>query len=361
MRLVAAWLSVSLPIRGSYWARVTAIYLFLGLLNIAAWSWAAVAFHGYASLWGIAVVVYGMGLRHAIDADHIAAIDNVTRRLMYAGQRPAAVGCAFALGHSFVVFVIVLVVARLSSGLSKVQGLREMGGAVATACSAFFLIIIGLVNVVIFFRTYRDYRRARDAEDSRSRHVPPSDDGLHGFLCVIFSGMLRMITKSWHMFVVGVIFGLGFDSATEISLLTLAGSQGSNGTELTKILVFPTLFAAAMSLVDMTDGVLMVRAYNWAAIAPTRKLRYNMVVTLISALAAIGVAGIELTGQASQALGIPELISRSLDRIDEHFDLLGLGIVLALLVVWAVAFLIYRRSEGRTRARLALSIPHDLL
>ena len=267
-------------------ARVIAVYALLAVLNLGAWIWALAAFYNQPALLGIALVVYGFGLRHAVDADHIAAIDNVTRKLMQAGQRPVSVGFFFAIGHSIVVIIAAAAVAFAANSLKSFPAFQSYGGIIGTLISAFFLFVIAAMNIMIFASIYKTYRLVRSGDT----YVEEDLDVLlnnRGFLTRIFRPMFGLVSRSWHMLPLGFLFGLGFDTATEVATFGVAGAQAAKGVSLMAVLVFPVLFAAGMALVDTTDGVMMLGAYNWAFVKPMRKLYYNMTITLVSVIVAI--------------------------------------------------------------------------
>ena len=270
--------------------------------NISAWLWATIAFHHYPVLLGTALLAYSFGLRHAVDADHIAAIDNVTRKLMQEGKRPVAVGFMFSLGHSTVVVLGSAAIAGAAIALQhRLDAFRNIAGAVGTLLSAFFLFAIALVNLIVLRSIYRTFVRVRRGEP----YVEEDLDlllGSRGLLARVFRPMFRMITRSWHMYPLGVLFGLGFDTATEIGLLGVSASEASKGLSFWSVLVFPVLFAAGMSLIDTTDNILMLGAYGWAFVKPIRKLYYNITITCISVLVALVVGGIEALRFAGRAL-----------------------------------------------------------
>src|SRR6185312_11421242 len=239
-----------------------------------------------------ALLAYSFGLRHAVDADHIAAIDNVTRKLMQEGRRPIAVGFYFSLGHSTVVALATAAVAATASALqTRFEGFREVGGVIGTGVSALFLLAIAAINIVVLAAVWRTFRAVR-------RGAPLVEEDLEiflsrrGILGRIFRPLFRLVGKSWHMYPLGFLFGLGFDTATEISLLGIAAAEASHGLPIWTILVFPALFTAGMSLVDTTDSVLMLGAYGWAFVKPIRKLYYNMTITLASVVVALAVGGV---------------------------------------------------------------------
>jgi high-affinity nickel-transport protein len=231
-----------------------------------------------------------------VDADHIAAIDNVTRKLMQQGKRPVAVGFMFSLGHSTVVILGSAAIAAAALSLQhRMDGVREIGGVVGTLVSAIFLLGIAFVNLVVLRSIYRAFVRVR----AGAPYVDEDFDMLladRGFLSRLFRPMFDLITRSWHMYPLGVLFGLGFDTATEIGLLGISAAEASKGLSMVSILVFPVLFAAGMSLIDTTDNILMLGAYGWAFIKPVRKLYYNMTITFVSVIVALAVGGVEALG-----------------------------------------------------------------
>ena len=282
-------------------ARLVTIYSVLAVLNVGAWLWALIAFGDNPAMMGVALVIYGLGLRHAVDADHIAAIDNVTRKLMQDRRRPVAVGFFFALGHSTVVIIAAAAVAVAATLLGSFDAIKGVGGIIGTGVSAFFLLAVAAMNVLIFVSVYRSYRRVRQG----GTYVEEDVDLLlnnRGFLARIFRPMFRMVSRSWHMFPLGFLFGLGFDTATEVAMFGVSAAQAAKGIPIEAIMVFPALFTAGMSLVDTTDGVLMLGAYDWAFVKPMRKLYYNMTITLVSVVVAVLIGGIETLGLVADHL-----------------------------------------------------------
>ena len=263
--------------------RVKTALIFAGLVgaNIAAWIWTWIAFAGYPALLGTALLAYALGLRHAVDADHIAAIDNVVRKLMQEGKRPLTVGFFFALGHSTVVFLAAAGIALAASLLqSQLDWFKSLGGLIGTSVSALFLLAIGIANLLILRGAWTAFRRVRHGRALDAGDLDPLAAG--GVLARMFRPVLRVVTRSWHMYPVGFLFGLGFDTATEIGVLGLSASGAAQGLSNWTILIFPALFTAGMTLVDTADNVLMVGAYGWAAVKPIRKLYYNLTITGLS-------------------------------------------------------------------------------
>jgi high-affinity nickel-transport protein len=325
-------------------ARLLTVYGFLAVLNIGAWIWAIVAFHDSPALLGVALLIYGLGLRHAVDADHIAAIDNVTRKLMQAKQRPVGVGFFFAMGHSLIVFIVAAIVAVTASALSRFQGFENVGGTISTLVSALFLLAIAAMNIVIFSSIYKSYRQVRAGG---TYHEEDLDILLNnrGFLSRIFRPLFGLVSKSWMMLPIGFLFGLGFDTATEVAMFGVSAAQAAKGIPLEAILVFPVLFAAGMSLVDTTDGVMMLGAYDWAFVKPMRKLYYNMTITLVSVAVAVVIGGIEALGLISDQFGLTGGVWDGIGVLNDNFNNLGFAIIGVFVVAWVGSYVIYKAKR----------------
>ncbi|MDI2090923.1 HoxN/HupN/NixA family nickel/cobalt transporter [Commensalibacter oyaizuii] len=325
-------------------ARLITIYTALAILNIGAWIWAFVAFHNKPALLGISLVIYGLGLRHAVDADHIAAIDNVTRKLMQMGQRPVSVGFFFSLGHSTVVFIVAVLVAITVNALSNFEHLQNITGIISTCISAFFLIIIAVMNIFIFISIYKTYKRVKNGGD----YVEEDLDILlnnRGFLSRLLRPLFKLITKGWHMFPLGFLFGLGFDTATEVSMFAVSASQINQGIPLTSIMVFPVLFAAGMSLVDTSDGILMLKAYDWAFVKPMRKLFYNMSITLVSIFVALFIGGIEALSLIADQFNLQGSFWNIISELSSNFNELGYAIIGIFILAWLISYIIYKTQK----------------
>ena len=323
-------------------SRIIAMYGILFAFNIGAWIWATIAFRHYPVLLGTALLAYSFGLRHAVDADHIAAIDNVTRKLMQDGKRPVAVGFMFSLGHSTVVIVGSAAIAGAAMALQhRLDAIRNIAGTIGTLISAFFLFAIAIVNLIVLRSIYRAFVRVRRGEP----YVEEDFDmllGGRGFLSRLFRPMFRMISRSWHMYPLGVLFGLGFDTATEIGLLGISAAEAAKGLSFWSILVFPILFAAGMSLIDTTDNILMLGAYGWAFVKPIRKLYYNITITSVSVVVALVVGGIEALGLLGVHFHLEGWFWGTVAKLNDNFGTLGYFIVGLFALSWIVSIAIYK-------------------
>ena len=339
------------------------MFAFIALLHVLGWGTliGVVAPRQYAigdaGVLGVAVglVAYTLGMRHAFDADHIAAIDNTTRKLMAEQQRPMAVGFWFSLGHSTIVFALVVLIAlgvRALAGQVADEGslLQRITGVVGLAVSGTFLVIIGIVNLVVLLgilAVFRRMRRGEFDEEALERQL-----NSRGFLNRILSGVTKAVRRPWHMYPVGALFGLGFDTATEIGLLVLAGGAAAFSLPWYAILTLPILFAAGMSLLDTLDGVFMNLAYGWAFARPVRKVYYNITVTSLSVAVALVVGGIELISILVDETGLTSGPLAAVAAVD--LSHVGYGIVAFFVLAWLVSLAVWRfgRVEERWSARL---------
>ncbi len=319
--------------------RIARVYVFLALFNVGAWALALVASSAYPILLPTAFLAYTFGLRHAVDADHIAAIDNTTRKLMQDGQRPVAVGLFFSLGHSTIVVALSVLIAISAGVVSDIPTFSEIGGLIGTTVSAVFLLLIGLINFIVLVDIYRMFRRVSQGGAYEEESL---EDYLNnrGLLARLFKPMLRMIRKSWHMYPLGVLFGLGFDTASEVALLGLAATSGASHVPVAYILILPALFAAGMSLVDATDGILMLGAYGWAYVKPIRKLYYNLNITLVSVLIAFAIGGVEVLSILADRFGLSGGIWDWAGNLD--FEVIGFAIIAIFVASWTISTAIYR-------------------
>lgn len=321
--------------------RIILIYAVLIVLNVVAWACALILFWDSPSTLSLCLLAYGFGLRHAVDADHIAAIDNVTRKLMREKQKPVAVGFFFSLGHSSIVVLMCLAVVLGADALKNhFPEFQETWGVIGATVSATFLLVLALVNFVVFLDVWRAFRAAR------SGAVPADVDpftggGLFARLC---RPLFRLVTRSWHMYPVGFLFGLGFDTATEIALLGIAATQAAQQVPIGSIMVFPLLFTAGMSLIDTTDGVVMLGVYGWALVKPIRKLYYNMTITLISFLIALVIGGLQALNIIGTKLGLEGGLWDYVGVIGENSGMIGYGIIALMIFGWVASMLFYRMS-----------------
>jgi high-affinity nickel-transport protein len=322
--------------------RLLGIYTLLALVNLLVWIWGLTSFWHFPVPLGTAILAYSLGLRHAVDADHIAAIDNVTRKLMQRGDRPVSVGLYFSLGHSTVVVLASVCVALAAATFKgQLESMQAIGGVIGTLVSAAFLLAIAAVNLTIFLAVLRTFRHVR----SGGAYVEEDMDLLlarGGFLARIFRPLFGMITRSWHMYPLGFLFGLGFDTATEIGLIGISAAEASKGLPIWSILVFPALFTAGMTLVDTTDSVLMVGAYGWAFLKPIRKLYYNMTITAVSIVVALVVGGIEMLGLIGSQLSLSGRFWETIGNLNDNFGTLGYLIIGIFLVSWVISLAAYR-------------------
>jgi high-affinity nickel-transport protein len=330
---------------------VVGLYCALVLANAAVWIWAIGSFSGNTILIGCAVLAYGLGLRHAVDADHIAAIDNVTRALMQKNERALGVGLFFSLGHSTVVIAATIALSMAATKFKNELGwLQLVAGTAGMLVSALFLLTIALVNAAVLRATYRRFRNVRAGVTARDDDFETAFAG--GLLTRLFGPLFLLIRKSWHMYPLGFLFGLGFDTASEISLLGLSALESARGLPIWSILIFPALFTAGMTLIDTSDGILMQRAYGWAFVNPLRKLYYNMIMTAGSVAVAVVIGGIEALGLIGDHLELNGTLWRAVRAAGGQFGLLGYGIVGFFLACWLVSMLVYR-VKGFDRLEVA--------
>jgi nickel/cobalt transporter (NiCoT) family protein len=323
----------------------TKLALTYGLLvvgNLAAWLWAWHAFADRPAMLGIALLAYVFGLRHAFDADHIAAIDNVVRKLMQQRKAPYAAGFFFSLGHSSIVVLASIAIAATATAFrGRLAALHEVGGMIGTFASASFLLIIGIANLFILRGVWAAFIRVRAGETVSETALDALLTG-RGLLTRLFRPVFRAIRHSWHMYPVGFLFALGFDTATEIGLLGIAATQAAEGMSFWAILVFPALFTAGMSLLDTTDSVMMVRAYGWAFVNPLRKLWYNLTITAASVIVAFFIGGIETLGLIGDRFRLDGAFWNLVAHLNDSLTNLGYAVGGIFAASWLSSSLIYR-------------------
>lgn len=337
-------------------ARLAGLGTLLIAANLGGWAWALAAFAHRPVILGAALLAWVFGLRHAVDADHIAAIDNAVRKLMQEGRKPLAAGFFFSLGHSTVVILASLAIAATVSAMhARLTTLQVIGGVVGTSVSAAFLLLVGLMNAGILQGLWRQFRRL-------SAGRPLDQAGLDaltastGFLARLFRPLFALVSRSWHMYPVGFLFGLGFDTATEVALLALSASQAAQGTPAWQIMVFPALFTSGMALVDTADSAMMVGAYGWAFVDPLRKLWYNLTITAASVVVAVVIGGIEAAGLLAGQLKLAGAFWRWIQALNQDLSAFGFLVVAIFALAWGFSALAFHFTGY---ARLTSSRPGD--
>ena len=304
---------------------------------------------------GLAITAYLLGVRHAFDPDHIAAIDNTTRKLVADGKRPVTVGLFFSLGHSSVVFVMAFLVAIgakiVTTLVSDDSDVHQTLGVIGTSISGFFLVVIGLINLAALMSIYRVWREAQTGgydEDTLEEAL-----NSRGMLARLLRPAMKRIKRPGQMYPLGILFGLGFDTATEISLLVLAGAGAATGLPWYAVMVLPLLFASGMSLFDTLDGAFMQAAYQWAFLQPVRKVYYNLTTTGLSVAVALIIGGVELISVLHDKAELTDPVTSWVAGIT--LDDIGYVIVALFVVVWAgsVTYWRYGKVEQRWTAKLA--------
>ena len=327
-------------------SRLIAVFGAVGFLHVLGVTLLVLAAFRYPMMLGLGALAYSLGLRHAFDADHISAIDNTTRKLLQQGQKPVAVGFFFSLGHSTVVFVMAVglaVAARLIS--QGIENFRTVGSVLGTSISALFLYIIGIINLVILIDIIRIFRQMRRGQFDEKE----LDERLMARRLVnrLVGPLFKFVTRSWHVYPIGLLFGLGFDTATEVSLLAIGAGAASNGLPLYAIVALPILFAAGMSLMDSADGAFMAQAYSWAFSKPVRKVYYNLTITALSVVVALFIGTVEilsvLSGRFKWSGGFWDFVNGI------NFNTLGFIIVGMFIVIWVGALVIWKAAHIEER------------
>ncbi len=346
-RGMGRWTRIRTSLTGPEWRRAAGFALaILGLHVLGFFLLFAFVVPGHFDLGGtsgifgvgVGITAYTLGMRHAFDADHIGAIDNTTRKLMTDGQRPLGVGFFFSLGHSTIVFALAALFAIGIKGLSGAVGddsstLHQATGLIGPSVSGFFLLLIGVLNLLVLISIVKIFRRMRDGEYAEEELEEELNK--RGFMNRFYSRASNSITKSWQMYPLGVLFGLGFDTATEIALLATAGSAAAGGLPWYAILCLPILFASGMSLLDTIDGAFMNFAYGWAFSKPVRKIFYNITITALSVVVALVIGLIELTAVFSDKLSLTGFPFDNISNLDLNY--VGYAIVALFVLTWAIA------------------------
>jgi high-affinity nickel-transport protein len=362
------WQRISTSMTRREWSRLAGMAAFILALHLIGWFTlvAIVAPEHYtvgtkAFGIGMGVTAYTLGMRHAFDADHIAAIDNTTRKLMNEGQRPLSVGFWFSLGHSSIVFALAFL---LSLGVEALAGpvqddssqLHTVTGLVGTTVSGVFLYVIAAINIVILAGIWKVFRRMRTGHFDEAALEEQLNN--RGFMNHLLGRVMKSITKPWQMYPLGLLFGLGFDTATEIALMVLAGSGAASGLPWYAILCLPVLFAAGMSLLDTIDGSFMNFAYGWAFSKPVRKVYYNLTITGLSVAVALIIGTIELLGLLADKLALHGTFWDWVGSLD--LNIVGFVIVGLFFATWLIAMAIWKfgRIEEKWTAHLRPAEQH---
>ena len=328
--------------------KVAATMALLVAANVAAWIWAFAVFQSRPALLGTALLAWVFGLRHAVDADHIAAIDNVVRKLMQDGKRPVSAGLFFSLGHSTIVLIASILIAGTTAIFQEdLEAFKSIGGVIGTSVSAAFLLLIALANLMILSGVWKAFKDARAGKPIHEESLDLLLSG-RGFLARIFRPLFAMVKRSWHMYPLGFLFGLGFDTATEVGLLGISATQAAQGISPWDILVFPALFAAGMVLVDTIDSTLMVGAYGWAFVHPIRKLWYNLTITAASVIVAVLIGGVEALGLIADKLGLEGSFWEAIGDLNNSLSSFGFAVVGIFVLCWGASVIIYR-AKGYER------------
>ena len=338
---------------GSLKPKLVSLFGVVGIMHLVGWGllllW--VAPH-HPKMAGLGVLAYTLGLRHAFDADHIAAIDNTTRKFLQEGKKQLGVGFFFSLGHSSVVAAMALALAAATTAAKQeLPGLREIGGVLGMTVSGTFLYLIGILNLIVLVDIYRIFRRMKggdyDAKELEERLVN------RGFINRFVGRLFGSIKSSWQMYPLGLLFGLGFDTASEIALLAISAGAASGGMPVGAIMLLPLLFAAGMCLMDTADGAFMAQAYTWAFSNPIRKVYYNLTVTGLSVAVALLIGTVELLQVATPGLGLTGGVWSFVQSLD--FSYLGYVVVTMFVVAWAVSYLIWKTRKIEERWGNAVS------
>ncbi|HBA7870545.1 TPA: HoxN/HupN/NixA family nickel/cobalt transporter [Escherichia coli] len=321
-----------------------AIFLLIGLLamNGLAWAWVFIDFRGNSVLMGMALLAYSLGLRHAVDADHIAAIDNVTRKLMQHRKIPIAVGTFFSLGHSTIVILASLTIAATTMVFKNdMAWLHETGGIIGTFVSSVFLLLFAILNLTILISVYKKFKQIKFGCKFKDDNLELLVSNHGGLLVKVFRRTFNLVNKSWHMYLVGFLFGLGFDTATEIGVLGISATNATHGMGLWTIMIFPILFTCGMALIDSLDNFVMIGAYGWAFSNPVRKLYYNMTVTAASVIVAFFIGGVESLGLIAEKMNLNNGVWTVINRLSDNLGALGYWVIGLFILCWVFSAAIY--------------------
>ncbi len=317
----------------------------LVLVNAAIWGVTFMIFRDNTTLMTTALLAYSFGLRHAVDADHIATIDNVTRKLMEQGKMPLTVGTFFSLGHSTIVVLASMTIAATVAKFSnQMEWFQKNGNLIGTLTSSLFLLIVAFVNLIVLVSVRSTFRQIKAGKLPREQQLDKLI-GNGGFLARFLRPLFNLANKRWHIYLLGFLFGLGFDTATEVGLLGISAASGLQEINLWYIMLFPALFSAGMVLVDTIDNLIMVGAYGWAFSRPIRKLYYNMVITALSVIIALFIGGLEALGLIVNKLNLSGGMWDKINHLNEHFSEMGFWIIGIFIVFWVISLMNYRLQK----------------
>ena len=335
------------------WVSLAGLYGFIALLHVLGWGLFLYYSAHYPALIGLGFVAYMFGLRHAFDADHIAAVDDTVRYMMQKGKRPLGIGFFFSLGHSTIVLCLAVAIAIASVAVKQnLPEMQNLGGIIGASVSGVFLWVIGILNLLVLLDILKVWEKAKAGTHSHTHLEELLTQ--RGFINRLFGGRLqKIINHSWQMYPLGLLFGLGFDTATEVGLLAMTAGASMGNLPVPAVLSLPILFAAGMSLMDTTDGVLMVKAYNWAFVNPLRKIFYNLTMTTLSIAVALVIGSIELLQVMVRMLDLKGSFFGFVDGLD--FGALGYIIVGIFLFAWAISVALWK--FGRLENRYVLVDP----
>ena len=321
--------------------RLLGIFIILAVFNGFVWIYALFVAHKFPVMLGLVILAYGLGLRHAVDADHIAAIDNTTRKLMQDGQRPVGVGFFFSLGHSTIVVLLSILVA-ISAAFVKnnLPAFQNAGVVIGTSVSGFFLIMIGIINLIVLIDMFGMWKKVVKKKGNYKNFSLEEHLDKRGVTTRMLKPFLKVVTRSWNMYIVGFLFGLGFDTASEVGLLSISAATGASGMPIENIILIPLAFTAGMSLIDTLDGILMLSAYGWAYIKPIRKLYYNMNITFISVIIALFIGSIEAMQVIFSLFKFRGGFFEFIKNLD--FGNLGYIIIVTFIASWLLSLGIYK-------------------
>lgn len=326
---------------------VVGIYLVLILLHVVAWGLLMTIGAQFPFMVSLGVLAYVFGLRHAVDADHIAAIDNTTRKLMHEGKKPVGLGMYFSLGHSSVVFLLTIFVAVAVRAVERhLPGVEQIGTLLGTVVSATFLYLIAWLNFGVLRGILDVFHRMKTVTASGQSWSERELEALllqRGLMNRLFRRVFRLIEHSWQMYFVGFLFGLGFETASEVALLGVSSSAASHGMPAGYVLVLPVLFAAGMSLIDTSDGVLMLYAYDWAFRYPVRKVYYNLIVTATSVMIAFVIGTVEWLQMIGTRLSLHGVVWKWIASL--NFGVVGYVVIGVLVMSWVVAAVSYKLKK----------------